>query len=109
MRPRIFLGRKRRARLAVLTVDPSTADSSARTNLDDYLRKQPNDPTALARLAQLQQRDGKPDEAIKSYEKVLAENPQYGPASRQLAILYGERSTDVAKAYDLAQKARQAY
>jgi len=57
----------------------------------------------------LQERDGKLDQAIKTYEKVLAEEPLYVPAMRQLAVLQAERSTDVAKAYDLALKAREAY
>ena len=62
------------------------------------------------RLADLQQRDGATDQAIKTYEKVIADNPFYAPALRQLAVLYGQRSTtDDPKAYELATKARQAY
>ena len=33
----------------------------------------------------------------------------YAPATRQLALLYGQLSTDSAKAYELVTKARQAY
>jgi tetratricopeptide (TPR) repeat protein len=64
---------------------------------------------AFTRLAQFQHRDGKPEEAIKTYEKLLAADSQYAPATRQLALLYVDRSTDATKAYDLALKARQAY
>jgi uncharacterized protein HemY len=49
------------------------------------------------------------DQAVKTYEKVVADDPLYAPATRQLALLYGQLSTDSAKAYDLVSKARQAY
>ena len=80
-----------------------------RTELENYLRERPNDPAALVRLAELQQRDGAVDQAVKTYEKVVADNPLYAPATRQLALLYGQLSTDSAKAYELVTKARQAY
>jgi tetratricopeptide (TPR) repeat protein len=100
-----------RAQLAVLAIDPRTADAVARAKLEDYLRKSPSDPAALARLAALQQRDAKVDQAITTYEKVLAGDPLYAPATRQLALLYAyaDKSNDIAKAYDLATKAREAY
>jgi Flp pilus assembly protein TadD len=98
-----------RVRLAILAIDPHTADAGARANVENYLRENPHDPAALARLAQFQQRDGKPEEAIKTYEKLIAADPQYAFATRQLALLYVDRSTDLARVYDLAQKARQAY
>src|SRR5262249_31753182 len=91
-----------RARLALLAIDPACADAGARANVENYLRQNPNDPAALARLAALQQRDGKPEEAIQTYEKIIAGDPLYAPATRQLALLYAERSQDVGKAYDLA-------
>jgi uncharacterized protein HemY len=40
---------------------------------------------------------------------VVADNPAYAPAMHQLALLYGQLSTDSAKAYELATKARQAF
>jgi tetratricopeptide (TPR) repeat protein len=105
-----FAGKEEaRARLAVLAIDPRNADASKRAELDNYLRQQPTDPGALARLAQLQQRDGKPDQAINTYERIIATDPVYAPGTRELAILYGERPGETAKAYDFAQKARQAY
>ena len=61
------------------------------------------------RLAAIQERDGAIDQAVKTYEKVVAENPLFAPAMRQLALLYGQRSTDDPKAYELVTKARQAY
>jgi len=96
-----------RARLALLAIDPRYADASKRAELDNYLRRQPNDPGALARRAQLHQLDGKPDQAIQTYEKIIATDPFHAPTARELAILYAERPADAAKAYDFAQKARQ--
>ena len=49
------------------------------------------------------------DQAVKTYEKLVADDPLYAPATRQLALLYGQLSTDSAKAYELVTKARQAY
>jgi tetratricopeptide (TPR) repeat protein len=98
-----------RQRLALLAINAGTANPGARTELEKYLRERPNDPTALARLAEIQQRDGAVDQAVKTYEKLITNDPQYAPATRQLALLYGQLSTDSAKAYELATKARQAY
>jgi tetratricopeptide (TPR) repeat protein len=96
-----------RKRLSVLAIDAGMAD--AQPELEKYLREQPSDPVALTRLAALQQREGAADQAIKTYEKVIAENPLYAPGVRQLALLYSQRSTDEPKAFDLLTKARQAY
>ena len=49
------------------------------------------------------------DQAVKTYEKVIADNPLYAPALRQLALLYGNRPTDDPRAYELVTKAREAY
>ena len=98
-----------RRRLAVLAIDIGTAKAAARAELADVLRQWPNDPAASIRLAQLQIRDGDTDQAVKTLEKAVADNPQYGPAIRQLALLYRERSGDDLNAYELVQKAHQAY
>jgi tetratricopeptide (TPR) repeat protein len=98
-----------RRRLGLLATPVGTATAAVRTELENYLRESPNDPAALVRLGELQQQDGAVDEAVKMYEKVVADNPLYAPAFRQLALLYGRLSTDSAKAYELVTKARQAY
>ena len=70
MRVRIFPGKDdARKRLALLAIGIGAADPAARTELQKYLRQQPNDPAALMRLADLQERDGAVDQAIKTYEK----------------------------------------
>jgi tetratricopeptide (TPR) repeat protein len=98
-----------RQRLAVLAVDATKPDAAARTELEKFVRDKPNDPAAMVRLAQLQARDGSVDQAIKTYEKVVADSPFYAPATRQLALLYGQQPTKDPKAYELVQKARQSY
>jgi tetratricopeptide (TPR) repeat protein len=97
------------ARLALLAIDPRTVDAAGRADLENYLLAQPNDPAALARRAALQQRDGSPEPAIKTYEKIIADDPLYAPASRQLALLLAERSPDAVRTYELAGKAREFY
>jgi putative PEP-CTERM system TPR-repeat lipoprotein len=98
-----------RQHLALLAINAPTADSAARTQLENFLRERPNDPAAMVRLAQLQEHDGASNQAIKTYEKVLADSPLYAPAARQLTLLYGEHLADDPKAYDVALKAHQAY
>jgi tetratricopeptide (TPR) repeat protein len=98
-----------RRRLAMLTSPAGTANAMARTDLENYLRESPNDPVALTRLAEVQQREGAMDQAVRTYEKVIADNPSYPPAMRQLALLYGRLSTDSPKAYELVTKAHQAF
>jgi tetratricopeptide (TPR) repeat protein len=98
-----------RQRLAVLAIPAGTANATVRTELENYLRENPNDPVALTRLAEVQQRERAVDQAVKTYEKVVADNPAYAPAMRQLALLYGRLSTDSAKAYELVTKAHQAF
>jgi len=98
-----------RRRLTLLAIPVGTANAAVRTELENYLREAPNDPAALMRLAQNQRRDEAVDQAARTYEKLVADNPFYTPATHQLALLYGQLSTDSAKAYDLVIKARQAY
>jgi tetratricopeptide (TPR) repeat protein len=97
-----------RRRLTMLAIPAGTANAG-RTELENYLRESPNDPAALTRLAEVQQREGAVDQAVKTYEKVVADNPSYAPAMRQLALLYGQLSTDSPKAYELVTKAHQAF
>jgi tetratricopeptide (TPR) repeat protein len=81
----------------------------ARNELENYLRERPEDPAALVRLAAVQQRAGDEDQAIKTYERVVADYPHFAPATRGLVLLSAERASDIQKTYDLAVKARAAY
>ena len=49
-------------------------------------------------------------EAISTYEKILASNANFSPALRQLAVLYGSNApTDLSKAFEISTRARQAF
>jgi tetratricopeptide (TPR) repeat protein len=98
-----------RERLALLAVDAQTMDSRARAELEKYLQKWPNDPMALFRLAQVQERDNALDQAVKTYEKIVEGNPLFAPATRRLAILESQRSPNDPKTFELATRAREAY
>src|SRR5262249_13130251 len=56
-----------RQRLALLAINVGTGNGGVRTELENYLRKWPNDPVAMVRLAEIQQRDGAVDQAVKTY------------------------------------------
>lgn len=96
-------------RLAVLKIDTRNPSEDARATLDSFLRQQPKDPAALTRLARLQARDGSADQAIDTYRKAVDADPLFGPAVRDLALLYAARPADESKAFEMATKARQAY
>jgi tetratricopeptide (TPR) repeat protein len=98
-----------RRRLSMLAIPAGTANATVRTQLENYLRESPKDPVALTRLAEVQQRGGAVDQAVKTYEQALTDNPSYAPAMRQLALLYGQLSTDSPKAYELVTKAHEAF
>jgi tetratricopeptide (TPR) repeat protein len=99
-----------RRRLAMLAVDVQAANiADVKTKLENYLHDQPNDPEALLRLGQVQEREGASDQAVKTYEKIISGNSEFAPAARRLAVLYSQRPNDEAKALDLATKARQVY
>lgn len=96
-----------RRRLAVLTIDLGQDNSKAQAELESYLRSQPADPAALFRLAVLRERFGASEDARKIYERLLADDPFYGPAIRKLALVYSQQKDP--KALELATRARQVY
>jgi len=100
-----------RKRLAILAIDPGNVNANPgdKSKLENYLREQPNDPAALVRLAALQRSEGAEDQSVKTYEKALAADPLYAPATRQLALIYSQRPNPDPKSYDLGNKAREAY
>jgi len=98
-----------RRRLSLLALPAETSNATVRIELENYLRESPNDPVALTRLAEVQRREGAVDQAVKTYEKVIADNSSYAPAMRQLALLYGQLSTDSPRAYELVTKAHEAF
>ena len=99
-----------RRRLALLAINAQAANTAdVHSALQSYLREQPNDPEALLRLGEVQEREGVVDQAVKTYQTIIDRNPQFAPAVRRLTLLYGQRSSEDAKFFDLAAKARQSY
>src|SRR5262249_60891241 len=96
-------------RLSLLAIGIGAGNPAVRTELQNYLKQRPNDPAALTRLAALQERDGAVDQAVKTYEKVVADNQFYAPAKRQLALIYGLLSTNSTKTYELVTNASKTH
>jgi uncharacterized protein HemY len=57
----------------------------------------------------LRQENGNYQQARQTYEQILARNPLFVPAARDLAILCSQRFPDDSKAIDLALKARESF
>jgi tetratricopeptide (TPR) repeat protein len=49
-----LIGDEARQRLVLLAIDVGAGNPGVRTELENYLRKQPNDPAALMRLGEVQ-------------------------------------------------------
>ena len=89
--------------LAILAINPQSADAAALALLQKRIAEKPGDPIALGRLAAAYQYRGNSAQAIASYEAVLQSVPNNLTAMLNLAQLYGTK--DAAKAYDLAKSA----
>jgi tetratricopeptide (TPR) repeat protein len=91
-------------RLAILAVDPKTADAKTVAQLESWLRDDPKDPFAALRLAAIYERDGAREKAIATYEQALKANSQNAQILNRLALLYLSLN-DTGKALDLAKQA----
>jgi len=99
-----------RRRLALISINAQAGHTAdVHDALESYLHEQPNDPVALLRLGELQEREGAVDQAVKTYQKIIDGDQRFAPALRRLALLYSQRPSEDAISYDLAIKARQAY
>jgi tetratricopeptide (TPR) repeat protein len=93
-------------RLALLAIDPKTADATALAALQKQLQDTPRDPIALVRLGAIQERDGQLDKAVETYETALKYDPQISAIALKLAQLYASpRLNDAQKALALAKTA----
>jgi len=89
--------------LALLNINPQTADAVAQAKLEKWVADRSEDPVAQNRLGAIYQRDGKADKAIACYEAVLKTDPRNLAAMNALAKLYEPK--DAVKAYGLAKAA----
>jgi tetratricopeptide (TPR) repeat protein len=89
--------------LSLLSIDPKTADDTARATLEKRVSEKSDDQVALSRLAAIYQREGAVDKAIATYEAALKVNSKNAATLVNLAQLYS--SKDVQKAFSLAKDA----
>jgi len=76
------------------------------SELEGMLSREPNSESALITSALIYDRIKDYSKARDVYEKVLSINPRFTDALNNLAYLYAEHFNDLAKAYDLARRAR---
>lgn len=95
-----------RKRLAVLSVDPSTAAGNAVGDLEKALAAQPGDPIVLGRLAAAYERSGAIDKAVAAYQSMAKANPTNVAPLVSIARLYASQK-DAAKAMEAARSARK--
>jgi tetratricopeptide (TPR) repeat protein len=94
-----------RHRLAILAIDPKTANPAQVAELRKRLSESPNDPIAAGRLAAVLERDGAFDQAAAIYQATLKSNPRNGSGMARLAQLYANHLNDPRKALELAKEA----
>ena len=80
---------------------------AAEPEVQKILKKQPDYvPALMAQAAiQLQRNDAKAAAGI--YSRVLQQYPDFAPAQKRLATIYADNPDELAKAYELATKARK--
>jgi tetratricopeptide (TPR) repeat protein len=86
---------------------PSPEVVATEAKVQETLKEQPNYVPAMMALAaiHLQRKESGP--AADIYSRVLQIYPDFAPAQKWLAIIYGENPDKLANAYDLAMKARK--
>ncbi|HXT11944.1 MAG TPA: tetratricopeptide repeat protein, partial [Candidatus Angelobacter sp.] len=92
--------------LAILAIDPKTADAKVQADLEKTLQDEPNDPVAATRLAGIYEREGNLDKAQTTYEQLIKQNPQNGPVLGRLAGIY-LRLNQIDRAMDTAKQAHK--
>jgi tetratricopeptide (TPR) repeat protein len=94
--------------LAMTALDHLSAEVvAAEPEVQKILKTQPDYvPALMAQAAiQLQRNDVKAATGV--YSQVLRQYPDFAPAQKRLAAIYADNPEDLAKAYDLASKARK--
>ncbi len=105
--PRIDEAR-RLASMIAAAKSPAAAQASL-SEATKILDSKPDDIPATMVAALAREQQGDYPGARQLDEKMLAADPVFAPASRQLAFLYAQHLGDDQKAYDLAVKAREAF
>jgi tetratricopeptide (TPR) repeat protein len=74
---------------------------------DEVLRNDPRNVGAYMLSGMIQEQKGEPAKAEVAYGKALEINPRFARAANNLAYLVGERGTDMERALQLAQLAKE--
>lgn len=91
-----------------LSLNPQAAQQAS-ARLQEALKLDPNHVPALMAAGLVYESRGQLKDALQVYERALARFPAFGPALARLAMTYAESGSDDAKAYTLAQRARDLY
>jgi tetratricopeptide (TPR) repeat protein len=94
-------------RLAQLQGAVSETTGQSTAELEALLKRQPNDPIVLKRLAEAYENQGDAAKAAAAYEQTLKLNPKLLPSALKLAQLYGGPLKKLDKALEFAKKARE--
>src|SRR6266404_6072641 len=93
--------------LVLLKESPGGKTELPVTELEALLKRRPNDPIVLNRLAAAYEKQGETAKAAASYEEVLKLNPKLLSANLELAQLYSGPLPKHDRALEIAKKARQ--
>ncbi|MDQ3118654.1 MAG: tetratricopeptide repeat protein [Verrucomicrobiota bacterium] len=94
--------------LAMTALEAAAEKTSVdQAQVQALLQKDPDYVPALMLQAAGQLQAGAGKAAEETYVRVLQRFPDFAPAQKQLALIYSEDPANVAKAYDLAMKARK--
>lgn len=87
--------------------EPSPEAVGARPEIEQILKEQPNYVPALMAQAAIGVQEKNLNAAAVIYSEVLRKYPDFAPAQKRLAAIYADDPKNLAKAYDLAMKARK--
>lgn len=103
-----FPGKDEVARkLALLNSVSKPGNANLKTELEEVVRKEPNDVFALTRLGMVYEAAGDSDKAAVAYERALKQNTNAFLPTIKLAEVYAGRPQERAKALALAKRARE--
>ncbi|HWL17595.1 MAG TPA: tetratricopeptide repeat protein [Opitutus sp.] len=91
------------ARLSLQARRPDEAVAQLRAGI----AREPNDTASAMLLAVIEHERGHTEAARACYEQILARLPRFTPALNNLACLCAENPSQLDRAYELAQRARQ--
>ncbi len=105
--PRDFPGKDEAKKRLTLLKEGGTANDASVEQLEGVLRQQPNDPGALAKLAEIYERQGAAQKAADYYEQAIKANPSLPAPIIKLAELYAGPLGKKDRGIELARKARE--